>query len=119
MPINITIIQGNLGADPEVKYTAQGTAYAKLSVAHTKTYKGKATTFWISIVAWGKLAETIAQYLKKGSQAVFQGELKGTSWEKNGVKMTGFEINPLDKFFFVNSPGGKAKSKEEDEDLPF
>ena len=80
--INKAIIVGTLGRDPEVKYTAGGSAVVNVSVATNESWKDKSTgenvekTEWHRIVIFGKLAEIAAQYLKKGSQVYFEGKSK-------------------------------------------
>jgi len=72
---------GNLGADPEVKYTTEGRAVCNFSIATTETYKDKDgekqdLTEWHRIVAFGRLAEICGEYLKKGSQAYLSGRIQ-------------------------------------------
>ena len=95
--INKVILVGNLGADPEVRYTAGGTAVARFNVATTERFKGQDgnwqdRTEWHRIVAWGKLAEICGQYLSKGSQVYIEGKIQSSTWEKDGVKRTSYEI---------------------------
>lgn len=89
--INKAIIVGTLGQDPEIKYTAGGSAIAKVSVATNESWKDKNTgeniekTEWHRIVIFGKLAEVAAQYLKKGSQVYFEGKIRTNKWQdQNG-----------------------------------
>ncbi len=85
--VNKAIIVGTLGKDPEVKYTAGGSAIANLTVATNESWKDKSTgenvekTEWHRIVIFGKLAEVAAQYLKKGSQAYFEGKIQTRKWQ--------------------------------------
>lgn len=85
--INKAIIVGTLGKDPEVKYTAGGSAIVNISVATNEAWKDKNTgenvekTEWHRIVIFGKLAEIAAQYLKKGSQAYFEGKIQTRKWQ--------------------------------------
>ena len=85
--VNKAIIVGTLGQDPEVRYTANGSAVANISVATNETWKDKATgeaqerTEWHRIVMFGKLAEIAQQYLKKGSQAYFEGRIQTRKWQ--------------------------------------
>ena len=85
--INKAIIVGTLGRDPEVKYTAGGSAVANISVATNESWKDKNTgenverTEWHRIVLFGKLAEIAGQYLKKGSQAYFEGKIQTRKWQ--------------------------------------
>jgi single-strand DNA-binding protein len=95
--VNKVILVGNLGADPEVRYTASGTAVARFNVATTERFKGQDgnwqdRTEWHRVVAWSKLAEICGQYLSKGSQVYIEGKIQSSTWEKDGVKRTSYEI---------------------------
>jgi len=85
--INKAIIVGTLGQDPEVRYTASGSAVANISVATNENWRDKTTgeaqerTEWHRIVLFGKLAEIAQQYLKKGSQAYFEGRIQTRKWQ--------------------------------------
>lgn len=89
--INKCIIVGTLGKDPEIKYTQSGSAVANISVATNESWKDKNTgeavekTEWHRIVIFGKLAEIAGKYLKKGSQAYFEGKIQTRKWQdQNG-----------------------------------
>ena len=89
--VNKAILVGTLGRDPEVKYTAGGSAVVNVSVATNESWKDKNTgenvekTEWHRIVIFGKLAEIAAQYLKKGSQVYFEGKIQTRKWQdQNG-----------------------------------
>lgn len=85
--VNKAIIVGTLGQDPEVRYTASGSAVANISVATNESWKDRQTgeaqerTEWHRIVLFGKLAEIAQQYLKKGSQAYFEGRIQTRKWQ--------------------------------------
>ncbi|MGH9670635.1 MAG: single-stranded DNA-binding protein [Terriglobales bacterium] len=84
--VNKVILIGNLGKDPEVKYTPSGTAIAKFSLATNERYKDKAGEFqerteWHNIVAWQRLAEIAGEYLKKGRSVYIEGRIQTRSWE--------------------------------------
>ena len=85
--VNKAIIVGTLGQDPEVRYTANGSAVANLSVATNESWKDRQTgemqvrTEWHRVVLFGKLAEIAQQYLKKGSQAYFEGRIQTRKWQ--------------------------------------
>jgi single-strand DNA-binding protein len=84
--VNKVILLGNLGKDPEVKYTPSGTAVAKFSLATSYRYKDKNEqwqdqTEWHNIVAWARLAEIAGEYLKKGNKVYIEGRLQTHSWE--------------------------------------
>ncbi len=84
--VNKVILLGNLGKDPEVKYTPQGTPVAKLTVATNYRYKDKNEqwqdqTEWHNVVLWQRLAEIAGEYLKKGSKVYIEGRLQTRSWD--------------------------------------
>jgi single-strand DNA-binding protein len=84
--VNKVILLGNLGKDPEVKYTPQGTPVAKLALATNERYKDKDgqwqdRTEWHNVVVWQRLAEIAGEYLKKGSKVYIEGRLQTRSWE--------------------------------------
>src|SRR2546421_1355656 len=82
--VNKVTLLGNLGKDPEVKFTPQGTAVAKLTLATNERYKDKDgqwqdRTEWHNIVLWQRLAEIAGEYLKKGSKVYIEGRIKTDS----------------------------------------
>jgi len=106
--LNKVMIIGRLGQDPELKYTASGTAVLNLSVATNTSYKGQEgnmveNTEWNRIVFWRKQAEVVAQYTKKGSRIYVEGKLVTRSWDdQNGVKRYTTEIQ-ADQVQFLDS----------------
>lgn len=84
--VNRVTILGNLGNDPEVKYTASGGAIANLTVATSESWNDKATgekresVEWHRVVLFGKLAEVAGEYLRKGSQVYIEGQLRTLKW---------------------------------------
>ena len=85
--INKVILLGNLGQDPEVRYTAGGVPIANISIATSNSWKDKNTgeqveqTEWHRVVFFNRLAEIAEQYLKKGSKVLVEGQLRTSSWE--------------------------------------
>ena len=85
--INKVIVLGNLGQDPEIKFLPSGGAVANVSVATSESWKDKQTgeqkdkTEWHRVVVFGKLAEIVGEYLKKGSQVYFEGKLQTRKWQ--------------------------------------
>ncbi len=84
--VNKVILVGNLGKDPEVKYTPSGVPVAKFSLATNERFKDKSgewqdRTEWHNIVAWQRLAEIVGEYVKKGSKIYIEGRLQTSSWE--------------------------------------
>ena len=97
--VNKVILLGNLGRDPEVKFTPQGTPVAKFSIATSERYKDKEgnwqeRTEWHNIVLWQRLAEIAGEYLKKGSKVYIEGRLRTDSWDdrESGQKKYRTEI---------------------------
>ena len=90
--VNKVILLGRLGADPQLKYSPSGRANASFSLATNQVWKDqegnqKDRTDWHRITAWGKLAEIMGEWLKKGSQVYIEGRLQTRSYEDtNGVK---------------------------------
>lgn len=114
------IIVGNLGKDPEMRYTPSGQAVTSFSVASSRRYSGSDgqmvdETAWFRVSAWGKQAETCNQYLKKGSKVLVEGRLtpdKATggprTWQrKDGTTAASFEVTAQTVRFL--SPRGEAE----------
>jgi len=97
--VNKVIILGNVGRDPEVRFTQNGTAVANFSIATSEVFGGrdggekKETTEWHNIVCWGRQAEIAGQYVKKGRQLYVEGRLQTRDWvDPQGVKHYRTEI---------------------------
>jgi single-strand DNA-binding protein len=97
--VNKVIIVGNLGRDPEVRFTPNGDSITNVTIATTDTWKDKATgekkeaTEWHRVVFFGKLAEIAGQYLKKGRQVYVEGALRTRKWtDKEGQERYTTEI---------------------------
>ena len=102
--VNKVILLGNLGKDPELKYTPSGTPVAKFSLATNDRFKDKEgqwqdRTEWHNITAWARTAEIAGEYLKKGSKVYIEGSLRTHSWDdkQTGQKkfMTEIIVNDL------------------------
>jgi single-strand DNA-binding protein len=145
--VNKVILIGNLGQDPELRYTGSGTAVCNMRLATNESYKDSNgemvdKTEWHSVVAWARLAEICNEYLKKGSQVYFEGSLQTRSWDdRDGntrytTEIKAREMVMLGERDFGGSGGGpsngytKEKKKESasveddlsfepDDDLPF
>jgi len=97
--INKVILVGNLGRDPEMRYTPNSIAVCSFSIATSETYKDKNSgeritqTEWHNIVLWRGLAETSEKYLRKGSKVYIEGKLKTRKWDdKQGITRYSTEI---------------------------
>ncbi|RKX64912.1 MAG: single-stranded DNA-binding protein [Thermodesulfobacteriota bacterium] len=131
--INKVILIGHLGADPELRYTPNGTPVANFRIATTERWTNKQgermeSTEWHRIVAWGKLGEFCGQYLNKGKQVYIEGRLRTRSWEdKDGKKQWTTEIiaqrlQLLGKPEKSSTPPEELAAPEEvpsEEDIPF
>jgi single-strand DNA-binding protein len=119
--VNKVILVGNLGRDAEVRYTPGGAAVATLSLATTEVYKDKEDqrqekTEWHRVVLWGKTAETLSEYLRKGKQIYVEGRLQTRSWDdKEGKKRYTTEIRGDRVVLLGGAPGrGGAGTERED-----
>ena len=116
--LNSARLIGNLGKNPELKYTASGQPIANFSVATSETWKDKQgakqqKTTWHNIVIWGKLAEVANQYLTKGSTVYLEGKIDNRSYDdKDGNKRYVSEI-VCDKMIML---GGKKTNAEAHQD---
>ena len=99
--LNKAQIMGHLGQDPETRYMPSGDAVTNISVATSEKWKDKVTgeqkeaTEWHRVVAFGRLAEIMAEYLKKGDAVYIEGNLRTRSWEKDGIKRYSTEIKAV------------------------
>ena len=141
--INKVIIVGNLGQDPEIKFTAGGAAVTTLSIATSDSWKDKDSgmdqerTEWHRVVLWRRLAEIAGEYLKKGSKVYIEGQLQTRKWEQEGQTRYTTEIIARDMQFLDSRGSSNASSTQknpemndqseadvpdsaiEDEDIPF
>jgi single-strand DNA-binding protein len=96
--INKVILVGNLGREPEIKFSSDGKAIANLAVATSESWKDKNTgekiekTEWHRVVIFGRLADIAQKYLHKGSKVYIEGQLRTRSWEQNGEKKYTTEV---------------------------
>ncbi len=108
--VNKVILVGNLGRDPEVRYTQSGTAVANFTLATNEVWNDKAgakqeRTEWHRIVVWGKQAEVAREYLSKGRQVYIEGSLQTRQWDdKEGNKRSTTEIK-ANRVIFLGRPG--------------
>ena len=121
--VNKAIIVGNLGQDPEVRYTASGTAVTNVSVATKDSWKDrqsgeqKERTEWHRVVFFNRLAEIAGEYLKKGSQVYIEGRIQTRKWEdKDGNERWTTEI-VANEMQMLGSRGGGGMQGDPSEDL--
>lgn len=112
--VNKVILIGNLGQDPELRYTGSGTAVCNLRLATNESYKDRDGNLvekaeWHTIVAWAQLGEICNEYLSKGSQVYFEGKLQTRSWEdRDGNTRYSTEVKAEEMMFLdrAGSQGG-------------
>jgi len=120
--INKAIIVGNLGRDPEVRYTANGSAVANITVATSESWKDKQSgerqerTEWHRVVFFGRLAEIAEEYLKKGAQVYIEGSIRTQKWQdkESGQDRYTTEIVARD-MQMLGSRGGEASGAPSDD----
>ena len=135
--LNKVILIGNLGQDPEARFTPQGTAVTNLSIATNESWKDQSgemqdRTEWHRVVMYGRMAETATEYMKKGQMVYVEGRLHTREWEdQNQIKRKTTEIR-CDNFTMLGrradalgqeqnnmSPSPSTPNSEVDDDLPF
>lgn len=115
--VNKVILIGNLGSDPEVKYTPSGTAVANFNIATNESWAGKdgkkeERTEWHKIVVWSKLAELCGEYLAKGRPVYLEGRLQTREWnDKDGNKRYTTEV-VAQTIQFLGAPGERGERGE-------
>ena len=124
MSVNKVMLIGNLGRDPEIRYTTSGQAVANFTLATTEKYTNKAgdkqeDTEWHRIVAWGRLAEICGEYLTKGRMVYIEGSIKTRSWEdKEGNTKWTTEIVARNMQMLGPSGGRSEAPSTPDEKVP-
>jgi single-strand DNA-binding protein len=143
MSFNKIILLGNLGRDPELRYTPQGTPVCSFTLATNEKRKDRAgemqdATTWFRVTLWGRQAETASQYLTKGRPVYIEGRLRLEEWtDRDGKARTTLEVHATD-MQFINAgraedapatagtgkaPSGAERSPAEaelsDDDIPF
>lgn len=139
--LNKVILIGRLGGDPELKYTPNGTAQAKLNLATSERWKdndgnNQEKTEWHRIITWRRQAEFAGEWLKKGQLVCVEGKLQTRSWEQDGQKkyMTEVVADNITMLGSKGDAGGKSSDsaptagnsadepkdiEDEEDDLPF
>ncbi|MCL0101472.1 single-stranded DNA-binding protein [Dehalococcoidia bacterium] len=130
--LNKIMIIGNLGNDPEMRYTANGEAMTSFRIATNRSYTARdgerrEETEWFSVVAFRQLAERVSQYLTKGQMVYVEGRLRSRTWEsQDGTQRFTNEIN-ANEVVFMDRPQSQTTGEVEEsqeatvdpEDLPF
>jgi single-strand DNA-binding protein len=108
---NKVILAGNLTRDPELRYTPKGTAVARITLAVNRTYtvegEKKEEVSFVDVDVWGRQAEVISQYMKKGRPLLVEGRLKQDTWEDKNTKQKQSKLKVvLEGFSFIDSNRG-------------
>jgi single-strand DNA-binding protein len=143
MSFNKVILVGNLGRDPELRYTPQGTPVCSFTLATNERRKDRAgesqdVTTWFKVTLWGRQAETASQYLAKGRPVYIEGRLRVEEWtDRDGKQRYTLEVNATDMQFIggrgdeagggetqrepsaAPSKGGAPEADIADDDIPF
>ncbi len=108
--LNKVQIIGNLGRDPEMRYTPQGTAVTSFPVAVNRKWSGGEETIWFRVSAWDRLAEICNQYLSKGRQVYIEGRLRPPDvyTDRNGVTRANLEITATDMVMLSGGGGDSS-----------
>jgi single-strand DNA-binding protein len=133
--LNKVMLIGNVGKDPEMRYTANGKAVTTFTIACNRTFNSpdgerREETDWFDVVTWEKLAELCSQFLQKGRQAYVEGRLQTRSWEgQDGQKRYRTEVVAQTVLFLGSGGGGAARAERAEDagsgppvdpdDLPF
>jgi single-strand DNA-binding protein len=141
--VNKVILIGNLGKDPETRVTPEGTSITKFSIATSESWKDKKTgqlvenTEWHNITTFGRLAEIVNQYVKKGAKVYIEGKLKTDKWKdkesgkdvyKTGIVANELQIlsskdkleeNTNNNVQWANNNTSNLSSEIKDDDIPF
>lgn len=133
MTMNKVLVIGNVGNDPEMRYTPSGSAVTSFNVATNRRYTTQAgeqreETEWFRVNAWNRLAETCNQYVTRGMKVYVEGRLNSRPWiDRDGQARAGNEISATDVRFLdsraaAEGEGGRPAgppAQEEAEDLPW
>jgi single-strand DNA-binding protein len=117
MSFNKVIIVGNLGRDPEMRYTPQGTPVCTFTIATNERRKSNAgeqqdITTWFKVTVWGKQAETVSQYLTKGRSVYVEGRLHVEEWtDKEGKPRHTLEVNASDVHFIDSAQNAAGRAE--------
>lgn len=113
--VNQVMLMGNLTRDPELRQTPNGQNVCSFSLALNRSYRDQSgewqeATDYVDCVAWGPLAERVAQYLSRGRRVFVQGRLQSRSWEQEGQKRSKVEVVVNDVTFLDSRGAGEGES---------
>jgi single-strand DNA-binding protein len=123
--LNKVLIIGNLGRDPEMRYTPSGKPVTSFSVAVSRGWttsggERREATEWFNVVAWGNLAEVCNQYLRKGSRVYVEGRLQTRSWDDpDGQRHSRTEVVANEMVILDSRTGAEPEDMDYDEELGF
>lgn len=122
--LNKVMIIGNLGTDPEMRFTPSGSPVTTFSVAcnnkYTKNGESKEETEWFNVVTWNKQAETCNKFLSKGSQVYVEGKQHTRTWDgQDGQKHYKTELIASQVLFMGNKRAEPEEQENESQDIPF
>lgn len=115
--LNRVELIGNLGADPEIRATGDGTRVANVNIGVTQSWKDKATgdlkesTEWVRLVGWRNQADALER-CRKGSRVRVEGKLQTRQWEKDGIKQYTTEVNVFDVMYLDARPAAGGNSQQ-------
>ena len=116
--LNKIMIIGNVGTDPEMRYTPNGSPVTSFRIATTRTYtpqdgERRQETEWFTVVAWNNLAEQVNQYLSKGRRAYVEGRLHSNSYQGNDGQMRFTNEIVANRVLFLDRPGSGEQGSED------
>lgn len=117
--LNKVLLLGNLGKDPELRYTASGKAVATFTIATSQRWRDQdgndqERTEWHRVVAWGRLGEVCGEYLSKGKQVFVEGRIQSREWEdEHGNKRTTVEIIASDMIMLGGAGSQQSRNAED------
>ena len=124
--LNKIMVIGNVGTDPELRYTPSGSPVCSYSIAANRTYKGadgekKQDTEWFTVVTWDQLAERCNQYLVKGQKAYVEGRLRSHQWDGNDGQVHHRNEIVANRVLFLDRASSESSSvpgEQQANDLP-
>ena len=116
--LNKIMVIGNVGTDPEMRYTPNGSPVTSFRIATTRTYNNQSServqeTEWFTVVAWNQLAEQVNQYLSKGRRAYVEGRLHSHSYQGNDGQMRFRNEIIANRVLFLDRPGSGEQGSED------
>lgn len=114
--MNKIILIGNVGREPEMRFTPDGKPVVDFSLAVTKKYRGEDFTEWFKVTAWGKLAETVNQYVTKGMKVMAEGRVELEEWDSDNGKRSQMKVTASSVEFLSKSDKPQEEEAENTSD---